>query len=75
MTVPEIGGLFDRPQPGNSSVARLGITYCPCRTDDPGGVAGPGGVDGPLIGTRPPAVLELSRGWADRQPVSLADGS
>src|SRR5690554_2490576 len=29
--------------------------YCPCRMDDPGGVvAGPGGVDGPLIGTRPP---------------------
>src|SRR5919202_6145944 len=31
------------------------MTYCPCRKDDPGGVvAGPGGVDGPLIGTRPP---------------------
>ena len=37
------------------SVARPGMTYCPCRADDPGGVvAGSGGVGGPLIGTRPP---------------------
>ena len=36
-------------------VARSGMTYRPCRTHDPGGVvAGPGGVGGPLIGTRPP---------------------
>jgi hypothetical protein len=47
--------LLDRPQPGNSSVARPGMAYRPRRIDDPGGVvAGPGGVGGPLIGTRPP---------------------
>jgi hypothetical protein len=47
--------LFDHPQPG-ISVARSGMALAPCRTHDPGGVAaGPGGVDGPLIGTRPPA--------------------
>ncbi|WP_344319711.1 group II intron maturase-specific domain-containing protein, partial [Actinocatenispora thailandica] len=37
------------------SVARLGVTDCPCRGHDPGGVvAGSGGVGGSLIGTRPP---------------------
>ena len=47
--------LFDHPQPG-ISVARSGMALAPCRMHDPGGVAaGPGGVDGPLIGTRPPA--------------------
>ncbi|OON28151.1 hypothetical protein BSA16_28300 [Micromonospora sp. Rc5] len=39
------------------SVARPGMTSCPCRFDDPGGVvAGSGGVGGPLIGTRPPVL-------------------
>ncbi len=33
------------------------MTSCPCHSNDPGGdVAEPGDVDGPLIGTRPPAV-------------------
>ncbi|SCG14852.1 hypothetical protein GA0070610_1071 [Micromonospora echinofusca] len=39
------------------SVARPGMTSCPCRLHDPGGVvAGSGGVGGPLIGTRPPVL-------------------
>lgn len=37
-----------------ATVARPGMTPCPCLSHDPGGgVAGCGGVDGPLIGTRP----------------------
>src|SRR4051812_752949 len=35
---------FD-PRAGDSSVARPGMTYCPCRAHDPGGVvAGPGDI-------------------------------
>uniref|UniRef100_UPI003978CB84 helix-turn-helix domain-containing protein n=1 Tax=Amycolatopsis sp. lyj-346 TaxID=2789289 RepID=UPI003978CB84 len=35
-------------------VARPGMTDAPSRTHDPGGgVTGPGGIEGPLIGTRP----------------------
>ncbi|WP_245761848.1 trypsin-like serine protease [Saccharopolyspora shandongensis] len=37
-------------------VARSGMTDAPSRRHDPGGgVTGPGGIDRPLIGTRPPA--------------------
>ncbi|MDT2005818.1 hypothetical protein FXW78_15575 [Rhodococcus opacus] len=40
-----------------ATVARPGMTRCPCLSHDPGGgVAGCGGVDGPLIGTRPTEV-------------------
>jgi hypothetical protein len=36
-------------------VTRLGMTDAPSRTHDPGGgVTGSGGIEGPLIGTRPP---------------------
>lgn len=41
-----------------ATVARPGMTPCPCLSHDPGGgVAGCGGVDGPLIGTRPTEIV------------------
>jgi hypothetical protein len=46
--------LFVAPDQG-VVVARSGMTDAPSRVHDPGGgVTGPGGIGGPLIGTRPP---------------------
>ncbi|MDQ1655226.1 MAG: hypothetical protein QOD41_309 [Cryptosporangiaceae bacterium] len=57
-------------------VARSGMTYCPCRTHDPGGVvAGPGGAGGPLIGTRPPRLwVGLSVTWLPAAGAGLRPG-
>ena len=41
-------------------VARSGTIYAPSRTHDPGGgVTGPGGIDRPLMGTRPAGKVGL----------------
>ncbi|MBY4573125.1 hypothetical protein ACN94_05895 [Gordonia paraffinivorans] len=46
-----------------ATVAKFGMTSCPCLSNDPGGgVAEPGDVDGPLIGTGPPVCIEHRAG-------------
>ncbi|PWD40966.1 hypothetical protein ACN93_17510 [Gordonia paraffinivorans] len=46
-----------------ATVAEFGMTSCPCLSNDPGGgVAEPGDVDGPLIGTGPPVCIEHRAG-------------
>jgi hypothetical protein len=50
-------------------VASSGMTSFPCRSHDPGGgVAGIGGIDGPLIGTGPLVGLFVT--WV---PASMPD--
>ncbi|QFZ18559.1 hypothetical protein [Saccharothrix syringae] len=60
--MPDFPDRFDSPvtffvvPDQGAVVAGSGMTCAPSRRHDPGGgVTGPGGIAGPLIGTRPPA--------------------